>query len=442
ANPLRTARKTVHVKVGAKATLRGIAWRVGERSEPAIERMMIAIFRANPAAFEGNINRLHRRATLTIPSRAEAAQISLADARREIQAQMAAWHSPAHTLAANKAAPALVVPAPTAAPAAAVPSADAAADASTAALDHRIESLEQALRRMQALMQSERDQLVALQRQSARATALPIAVADPRTQLKSMSATLALIVAGFGILGAALAAAYFRLRRRLPLARDSRLAGEPESTEVRVAGEAPAEAAPIESVPDAVPGPAPGPEIQVSDIEATHPALPVLRPEMAGRSEVAASPLPVNALDDTTISPPHDTVNLLVDTVNLRMDSTHLDYNFLDLELTAQHVQMPSVLNQHAVVKERRTNLADVLKLAIEREPDRQDLRMKLIELYYAAAATNRKAFLDVVQNMARDHEHLQPDQWDRIASMGRQIAAENPLFAERADDEDLADCA
>jgi pilus assembly protein FimV len=157
--------------------------------------------------------------------------------------------------------------------------------------------------------------------------------------------------------------------------------------------------------------------------------LPVLPP-------AAAAPA-VNA------SVHEPTVNMRVDTVNLRVDSTRLDYNLLDLDLTAQHVQMPSVLNEHAVVKERRTNLADVLKLAIEREPDRHDLRMKLLELYYSAAATNRRAFLDVVQKLARDRDHLQTDQWDKIAYMGRQIAAENPLFAEEtAADDDLADCA
>jgi pilus assembly protein FimV len=84
-----------------------------------------------------------------------------------------------------------------------------------------------------------------------------------------------------------------------------------------------------------------------------------------------------------------------------------------------------------------------VLKLAIEREPDRHDLRMKLLELYYSAAATNRRAFLEVVQKLARDRDHLQGEQWDKIAYMGRQIAAENPLFAEEtAADDDLADCA
>ncbi len=458
-SPLRTARKTVHMKVGAKATLRGIAWRVGERSEPAIERMMIAIFRANPAAFEGNINRLHRRATLTIPSRAEAALISPAEARREIQAQMAAWHSRAHGLAANQAAPAPaapataaaigastpLIPAHAAAPAAAVASKEALADAPTAPLDHRIESLEQALRRMQGLMQSEREQLLALQRQAVRAApALPVAVADPRTQLKTMSFSLALIVAGFAVVAAALAAAYFRLRRRLSVARDSRAVAQPRSAQATVADEAAAEGGPSEPAPhDVIQVPEiEVPEIQIPDIEATHPALPMLPAQAAGRSEIDPTPLPGDSLDDDAVIAPHDTVNLMVDTVNLRMNGTHLDYNFLDLEQTAQHVQMPSVLNQHAVVKERRTNLADVLKLAIEREPDRQDLRMKLIELYYSAAAMNRKAFLDVVQNLARDRDLLLPEQWDKVAFMGRQIAAENPLFTEPADDEDLADCA
>src|SRR5450432_2633046 len=77
----RAVRKTTHIKVGAKATLRGIAWRIGERSQSDLQRMMLAIFRANPAAFDGNINRLHLGAMLTIPSSAEVAAISKAEAR-------------------------------------------------------------------------------------------------------------------------------------------------------------------------------------------------------------------------------------------------------------------------------------------------------------------------------------------------------------------------
>src|SRR5277367_5742990 len=105
------ARKITHIKVGAKATLRGIAWRVGERSDSDLQRMMIAIFRANPAAFDGNINRLHRGAVLTIPSRAEVAAISKTEAKREFHTQMAAWRPAGSAHMANAAIPAAPIPA-------------------------------------------------------------------------------------------------------------------------------------------------------------------------------------------------------------------------------------------------------------------------------------------------------------------------------------------
>ena len=47
----RTTRTTTHVKIGAKATLRGVAWRVGARSDSDLKKTMLAIFRANPNAF-------------------------------------------------------------------------------------------------------------------------------------------------------------------------------------------------------------------------------------------------------------------------------------------------------------------------------------------------------------------------------------------------------
>jgi pilus assembly protein FimV len=499
ADPARSVRKTTHIKVGAKATLRGIAWRAGERSESDLQRMMLAIFRANPNAFDGNINRLHRGAVLTIPSHAELATISRAEAKSEIHAQMAAWHSPA--AAANRTVPARIVAA-NAAPAATTP-AIATAAASTpatstpaisaratetpgpqipsaaavagtnesdalaaAALGHRVQSLELELSQMQSLMRSERDQLLALQRQSASpaAPASPLAesvrTGASGAQPASAHVARAPMIAGLGVLAAAVAAVLFRFRRRKTTAgrspigsrdvtpdaagADTAIAGTADADTV-AAGDLISDAVTADSatarLPVAVQDATPD---SLSDFEATHPALPRLAEiKPAGRSEIAAKPVSSANLDDTTINAPHDaTVNLQVATLNLRMDPTRLDYNFLDLDLTAQHVQMPSVLNEHAVVKERRTNLADVLKLAIEREPDRHDLRMKLLELYYSAAATNRKAFLDVVQNLARNRDHLQSDQWDKIAFMGRQIAAESPLFSEQPDDEDLADCA
>jgi pilus assembly protein FimV len=486
----RAARKTTHVKVGAKATLRGIAWRVGERSESDLQRMMIAIFRANPSAFDGNINRLHRGAMLTIPSHAEVAAIPKAEATREVHAQMAAWRAPARAVAANRAMAAMPVaaaPAAGAAPEAPVPgrATDEPSDTSgTQALDRRVQSLEQELTEMKGLLETENDRLLEMRQQAMRATqpdagrpaptVVPQAVPAPRAQAKTGYAKLVPIVTGLGLLSAALAALYVQLRRRVPALKGSRNDGAATPADGAAAHTAPTDAAAADVVAanslaahgmagallNGTEGPGKDPvHARVPDSsetgaaddlqagaganaaaeadDATYPMLPVISAGPAGRSEIGAGA-------SSRAAPQEATVSLHVDTVNLRMEPTRLDYNFLDLDMTAQHVQMPSVLNEHAVVKERRTNLADVLKLAIEREPDRHDLRMKLLELYYSAAATNRKAFLEVVQKFARDRDYLQTEQWDKIAFMGRQIASDNPLFTEEqsAADDDLANCA
>ncbi len=90
ARPKRAASEAVApktVKVSARATLRAVARRVGARGDSELTRMMIALFRANPNAFEGNINRLRRGAVLTVPSAAEVSAISMAEAHREFRVQ-------------------------------------------------------------------------------------------------------------------------------------------------------------------------------------------------------------------------------------------------------------------------------------------------------------------------------------------------------------------
>jgi len=68
-----------------------------------------------------------------------------------------------------------------------------------------------------------------------------------------------------------------------------------------------------------------------------------------------------------------------------------------------------------------------------------------LLETYFAAAATNRQGFLDIVQKIAQERASLDKGAWDKIIWMGQQIASDNALFAPidpQADEEDLADCA
>src|SRR5450755_2844606 len=105
-----------HHRITGKDTLRGIVRRAGARSESTVQRMMIAIFRANPSAFEGNINRLRKGATLTMPGAEAWAAISAADARREVQIQMAAWHDSAARVGKTRTAPTVAVANTTLAP--------------------------------------------------------------------------------------------------------------------------------------------------------------------------------------------------------------------------------------------------------------------------------------------------------------------------------------
>jgi hypothetical protein len=377
--------------------------------------------------------------------------------------------------------------------------ADSDADPSDAdALNRKVQSLEKELSQVKGQIDSDQDKIVVLREQAERAAdPAPIAAAmQPGS--KTQQASLVPVVAGLGVL-AALAGLYWRIRRRARKVNEPQLdipgyreavapvvpvpvrtneasvietpgmtvehtayeepeaghAAAPESavshtqadSQVHTTAAATQPAADAGASPSASPSydadtqalPLPGP------VDSTQPMLPIMPPAHAAKRVNRAA---------ATISrpdPEETTVNLRMDGTRLdgtRIESTRiepprLDYNLLDLDMTAaQHVQMPSELHEHVVVKERRRNIADVLKLAIEREPDRHDLRMKLLEFYYSAAATNRQGFLEVVQKFARDRELLEPEVWEKIAFMGRQIAADNPLFAETAADDDLADCA
>jgi pilus assembly protein FimV len=514
-----TTRSTTHVKIGAKATLRGVAWRVGARSDSDLKKTMLAIFRANPHAFEGNINRLHLGAVLRIPSTADISTISKEDASREIDAQMTAWRSSPMKVR-SAAAPVQATPAParaTSAPAqgntptvlSATPIAVDAAE--TAALNLRVQSLEQGLHDMQGQLVREHDKLLGVQAQVRYAEQTvndPVAaVPAPRQWL------LTSLIGGLALLAGALGAMFIKLRRRATpkIAANSTTAGSvPIAAETLVATKVVEEPA-LRETPSNVPRPAFEDSIELSAARNSMRDIPeakVGEPSPAAPdTHVAARPKPVFTVNEDELRAAYedtldlsgetailasgsaaasgDTANLPAATVNLNahalqaaavatagesaavdesanesadesvtvmigtekvdVDATKLDYNLVDLDLTAQHVHMPSVLNERAVVKERRTNLVDVLKKAVEREPDRRDLRMKLLETYYAAAAANRQAFLDVVQKLARDRDRLGEGEWDKIALMGKQIASDTALFSEDSDIEDdnkLADCA
>jgi pilus assembly protein FimV len=477
-----TTRATTHVKIGAKATLRGVAWRVGARSDSDLKKTMLAIFRANPNAFEGNINRLRRGAVLTIPSAADISTISKEDAGREIQTQMTAWRaSPqkVHTAATPVQG---ITPTVRATPIAATASTDAAdapraatkpgSDAAeAAALNLRVQSLEQGLHDIQGQLKREHDKLLGVQAQvryAEQAVDDPVAAAPaPRHWW------LTSLIGGLALLAGALGAMFLKLRRRAApkinansmTAGSAPIVGETSNpaTEHLVAEEPAPREAPRTAPPhtfshtDVAAPPKPVFTVNEDELRAAYEdtldlsgETAILAAEITAASgdtanlPAATVNLNAHALQAAAVASADESATVMVSAEEL-LDTTKLDYNLVDLDLTAQHVHMPSVLHEPVVVKERRTNLVDVLKRAVEREPDRRDLRMKLLETYYAAAAANRQAFLEVVQKLARDRDRMGEGEWDKIAFMGKQIASDTALFAgdsEAEADNKLADCA
>jgi FimV-like protein len=563
-----STRTMTQLKVGARATLRGVAWRVGARSKNDLNQMMIAIFRANPSAFDGNINRLRLGAILRIPSAEEAAAIPYSEANRETRAQMKTWlasvkrpgSNPVSTVAetapqpasqttpgaaAADTAPSSTASASTApanaplasapvagaysvspagssaatsgqaaAPAPAATSGDAAGE--KAALTTQLLSLEGNLQQLQAQLEEQHNKLLTLQAQQRYAEQHTKAVAAAAVVQKSDRGPLTAALAGMAVLAAACVALLMRLRRRtnassLPSidkvptlaqleAETAAQAQKPKVTfrvpeapriEVQEFHEVPSDARaaareePIESAL----------ELSITDTSGINAAK--LREELAAaklREEIAAAwALPAaetykredidhdstlaqdiaKSLDDTvklqqaheggdTIEEANSYIETIVgaagDTGNyaaatalmpaphtepdpIHIDPENLDFNLMDLDGPDAHVRMEGTTQEHVVVKDRRTNLVDVLKQAIEREPHRRDLRIKLLETYYAEAATNRQGFLDAVQRLAQERGQMDEAEWQKIEQMGRKLGADSPELSS-PQDPNLADCA
>lgn len=71
---------------------------------------------------------------------------------------------------------------------------------------------------------------------------------------------------------------------------------------------------------------------------------------------------------------------------------------------------------------------ADLIKKASQREPGRRDLKLKLLEIYFSAG--NAGAFVAAAKALRQEMgEKADPD-WDKVVIMGKQVAPNDPLFA------------
>jgi pilus assembly protein FimV len=74
---------------------------------------------------------------------------------------------------------------------------------------------------------------------------------------------------------------------------------------------------------------------------------------------------------------------------------------------------------------------ADLVRIALEREPERRDLRMKLLEIYFVWG--NKDAFLQTAKQLEATRDRAPAGEWDKIVIMGKQICPDEPMFAQSA---------
>jgi pilus assembly protein FimV len=441
----------------------------------AHQRALVAVYRANPAAFEGNMNLLRSGSRLALPGDAELTAISPADAAAEVHKQYSAWNE-THASGAGAAAAggagqlhlvpptesAASAPSPSAAPggaagAAAAGGAATAGSAAATALQQRVSQLESQLAESQRLLQVKNAELAALQGRAAAGTAAPAPAATPAPAPAAAAPPPPAATAPKPV---------------------SPPAPAPAATPPPPAATAPAptpappaaETAPPTSVKHAAkPAAAPAPGNSFVDLLIEYWYLPaalvailivllVLRSVRARQEDAfdrslgrlstpsfesrpaaeaakAADTVPVRAL-----APSREEQAYRVEESGAHEQPTAS----LDTSASGRHVaiddnvptEAPVALDQGDPLAEADFHMAyglydqaaDLVQIAISRDPERRDLRLKLLEVFFVWG--NKDRFLATARELAESREKALPGEWEKIVIMGRQIAPEDPLFA------------
>ncbi len=423
----------------------------GESANSARARSwMLAIYQANPRAFEQNMNRLRSGAVLRMPDAATVATVSPSEALSEIRRQSTAWRSAgaaAESAAAQPGRLKLVTPSE----GAAAGTAPAAARGEVNALQGRVHDLESQLAESKRLLELKNADLARLQAQLAAKQGAqppasapapqapapeaaapppvaqpsapapeekapapvaqaapppapqPTAPAKPKATVPASGGSVldtlkdywwALLVVLLALIGF-VAARIVRSRRasefddslgRLAVA-GSGGSGPDLGSGGRTRGFA------TDDTPVRATAPAVLPEAAfLVEESGSHE-----RPRLAA----GAAPAPRHVASDDTIS--SDTAINLDQGDPLAEADFHMAYGLYD-------------------------QAADLIRIAITREPGRRDLKLKLLEVFFVWG--NKEQFLQSARELADSRTEAAPGEWEKILIMGKQLAPEDSLFS------------
>ncbi len=418
-----------------------------------INRTMMALFQGNPEAFEGNINRLRAGSILRVPDGSQIESLSAAQAAAAVAQQYAAWRSSGGgTAGTGGENPHLRLVTPTdgseTGGASAGGTAGAQSTAEARALRDKIGELEGQLSESRRLLDVKNDELARLQQQLAQrqaaapaqpaatpsTTTTPVetAVTPPATAtaqpsettpavpvapaatpeqpapqaVEKPAATTAeppkpakpegegffgfvqpwmLLVGAGGILVLLLIARVIARRRRAPDLDETlgRLAAASEESTARL--KSLRESDDRDSF-----------LVEESGERPMAPMIAEVRPE---RERPRAEPA---KLSDDTIS--SETAINLDQGDPLAEADFHMAYGLYD-------------------------QAADLVRIAIERHPERRDLKLKLLEIFFVWG--NKDAFLQQARELNDTRAQAPASEWDKIAIMGKQICPDEALFTQ-----------
>ena len=412
-------------------TLWKIASQVNPGTRSDVNRAMVSIYQSNPQAFEGNINVLRSGSTLRIPDASQIQAVSAAAASAEVARQYEAWRSGrAAADGADAGRLRLVTPEQgTAAPSTAVASAPTTAAGTPAApaasdIDGRVKQLEAELAEARRLLEVRNAELATLQGGAVApadgtaaepatgetpATEQPAApaeagreavapVAEPPAEAPAKPAVapaaepegptlLERLRDYWWVLAALLAAALgFALFQRLRRER-----GSVEEDLEQALG-----ARDIRATPKYTPKTREA-DILVEEKRAIEP----VRASSFGTAAASVEPARRPAAVEDTLS--GDAPGSTESGDPLAEADFHMAYGLYD-------------------------QAADLVQLALKREPQRRELKLKLLEIFFVWG--NRDRFLELARELNASRGQAAAGEWDKVLIMGKQIAPDEPLFS------------
>ncbi|MDP2030061.1 MAG: FimV/HubP family polar landmark protein [Thiobacillus sp.] len=411
-----------HVAVKRGDTLGGIAKQV-RSSGVSLEQALVGLYRENPKAFDGNMNRMKAGVTLAVPSAEKAASIPQQEAVREIKLQSDDWRAYRQSLAgAVKEAPA-AKPAPSQASSGKVtpkvedhakPAAEAQKDvlklskvtppAATAAgkVDEK-----RALQEKQDKLRAQEEDAIARQKtlkeSEQRAAMLEKQIQDAQKLIEMQE-------------------------------------------KAKKAAPAPKTVAP--AVAPVVPAPAPVTAVETPAEPTENWYSSLLANPMYWGGGLAALGLggalwwmmagggrrkTGAALDDSIMSGgdvrPTSVMGGAASggSINTGDTSFLTDFSQAGLGTIDTHDVDPIAEAEVYMAYGRDAQAEEILKEAIGKNPDRPEVRVKLLEVY--AARRNTAAFESVAGELYASLGNKQSPLWDKACEMGRSIDPTNPLY-------------